>query len=220
MKRPCGGIIMKAIKFAIFLCLLSCGVFCGKTRGVEIEPFIVLMPSSPDELFSFDLVISEEPSISAQGFQATIGSISGPSVLTFDVAASEAVSGETAYWVFGNSAGATAIDNGDGSYTFGDGPGNGVAEPLVIDDIMARYAFTWDGTEGDYTFTFDLGTGMSYILLDDFVSKEALHLPVGDWYYYPIISADSSSFTVHIPEPATLILMAMGGLVLLKHRRP
>ena len=211
---------MKALKFAIFLFLLSCGVFCGKTRGVEIKPYIVLMPGSQDELFSFDLVISEDLALSAQGFQATISNINGPGVLTFDVAASEAVSGETAYWVFGNSAGATAIDNGDGSYTFGDGPDNGVAEALLIDDIMGRYAFIWDGTEGDYTFTFDLGTDNSYIQLDDFVSKEALQLPEGAWYNYPIISADSSSFTVHIPEPTTLMLIAMGGLVLLKHRRP
>ncbi|MHC4654359.1 MAG: PEP-CTERM sorting domain-containing protein [Planctomycetota bacterium] len=214
---------MKATKITIFLCLLSCGVFCGKTRGVEIKPSIVLMPGSPDELFSFDLMISEEPSISAQGFQATIDSITGPVgfVLTFDIPSSEAVSGETtAYWVYRNSAGATAIDNGDYSYTFGDWPDNGNAEPLVIDDIMARYAFIWDGTEGNYTFTFDLGTGMSYILLDDLVSKEALQLPTGPWYDYPIISADSSSFTVHIPEPTTLVLFGLGSLVLLKQRRP
>jgi hypothetical protein len=210
---------MKAIKFAILLLLLSCGVFCGKTRGVEIKPYIVLMPGSQDELFSFDLVISEDPALSAQGFQATISNISGPGVLTFSVAASEAVSGEIAYWVYGNSAGATAIDKGDGSYTFGDGPDNGVAEPLVINDIMGRYAFMWDGTKGDYTFTFDLGTDNSYIQLDDFVSKEALQLPEGIWYDYPIISADSSSFTVHIPEPTTLMLIAMGSLALLKHRR-
>jgi hypothetical protein len=159
------------------------------------------MPGSPDELFSFDLMISEEPSISAQGFQATIDSITGPVgfVLTFDIPSSE---------------------NGDYSYTFGDWPDNGNAEPLVIDDIMARYAFIWDGTEGNYTFTFDLGTGMSYILLDDLVSKEALQLPTGPWYDYPIISADSSSFTVHIPEPTTLVLFGLGSLVLLKQRRP
>jgi hypothetical protein len=211
---------MKALKFAIFLFLLSCGVFCGETRGVEIKPYIVLMPGSQDELFSFDLVISEDLALTAQGFQATISSINGPGVLTLDVAASEAVSGKTAYWVYGNSAGATAIDNGDGSYTFGDGPGNGIAEALLIDDIMAGYAFIWDGTEGDYTFTFDLNTDKSYIQLDDFVSKEALQLPEGVWYDYPIISADSSSFTVHIPEPTTLALIAIGGLVLLKHRRP
>ena len=216
-----GGTVMKPIKITILLFLLSCGVFCGKTRGVEIKPSIVLMPSSTGELFSFDLVISEDLALSAQGFQATIGNINGPGVLTFDVAASESVDTETNYWVYGNSAGATAIDNGDGSYTFGDGPGNGIAEALLIDDIMGRYAFIWDGTEGDYTFTLDLNTDESFIQLDDFVSKEALQLPVGDeWYDYPIISADSSSFTVHIPEPTTLMLIAMGGLALLKHRRP
>jgi hypothetical protein len=210
---------MKAIKFTILISLLSCGVFCGKTKGVEIKPHIVLMPGYQDELFSFDLVISEDLALSAQGFQATISNISGPGVLTFDVAASEAISGETAYWIFGNSAGATAIDKGDGSYTFGDGPDNGIAELLVIDDIMARYSFIWDGTEGDYTFTFDLGTDNSFIQLDDFVSKEALQLPEGIWYDYPIISSDDSSFTVHIPEPTTLMLIAMGGLALLKQRR-
>lgn len=212
---------MKAIKFAIFLFLLSCGVFCGTTRGVEVQPTIVQMPISPGEPFSFDLVISTDPNPLAQSFQATIDSITGPVgfVLTFDIPSSEAVSGESAYWLYENSAGATAIYK-DGSYTFGDGPNDEFAQPLVTDNIVARYAFTWDGPEGDYTFTFDLDTAMSYIQLPDFISKEALQLPTGPWYEYPIISADSSSFTVHIPEPATLILMAMGGLVLLKHRRP
>ena len=210
---------MKGSKLTIFLFLFSCGTFCVKAKGVEIKPYIVFMPGSQNELFGFDLVINEDPSLLAQGFQATISNISGPGVLTFDVVASEAVSGETAYWVHGNSAGANAIDNGDGSYTFGDGPENGIAEALLIDDILGRYAFTWDGTEGDYTFTFDLNTDESYIQLDDFVSKEALQLPEGAWYNYPIISADSSSFTVHIPESTTLILIAMGSLALLKRRR-
>ena len=207
---------MKAIKIIILLFLLSFGVFCGKTRGVEIKPSVVMMPSSQNELFIFDLVISTDPNPLARGFQVII---SGPSVLTFDVAASEAVGEETAYWVFGNSAGVTVIDNGDYSYTFGDWPVNGVAEQLVIDDIVARYAFIWDGTEGDYTFTLDLDTGMSYVLLEDLTSKEALQLPEGTWYDYPIISADSSSFTVHIPEPTTLVLLGLGGLVFLRKRR-
>jgi hypothetical protein len=177
------------------------------------------MPGSQDELFSFDLLISEDLALSAQGFQAIIGGISGPSILTFDEAASVSVDTETNYWIYGNSTGANAIDKGDGSYSFGDNPSNGIAELLVIDDIMARYSFIWDGTEGDYTFTFDLGTDNSYILLYDFVSKEALQLPEGAWYDHPIISADSSSFTVHIPEPMTLMLIATGGLALLKQRR-
>lgn len=204
---------MKAKRLAIFLFLLSCGVFCGTTRGVEVQPTIVQMPSSPGEPFSFDLVISTDPNPLAQGFQATIGSISGPSVLTFDIPSSQTVSGETAYWVFGNSAGATAIDNSDGSYTFGDSPDNGVAEPLVIDDIMARYAFTWDGTVGDYTFTLDLDINKSFIQ-DESFTKQVLQFSSGQ---YP---GDSDYFTVHIPEPTSLVLFGLGGLVLLKHRRP
>lgn len=211
---------MKAIKLAIFLCVFSCGVFSGTTKGVTIKPFDVMIPGSPGGLFSFDLVISEEPGISARAFQVTIVSISGPGVLTFDVAASEAVAAETAYWVYGNSAGAAAIKTDDGSYIFGDDTANGLVEALVIDDIVARYAFTWDGAEGDYTFTLALDTTNSYVLLEDFISKEALQLPAGGWYDYPIISADGSSFTVHIPEPISLVLLGLGGLVLLKQRRP
>ena len=211
---------MRVIKAATFLLLLSCAPFSGTTRGVEIEPSIVLMPGSADELFGFELVISEEPGISARAFQAIIGSVSGPGVLTFDVTTSEAVSLETGYWVYGNSGGVTAIDHGDGSYTFGDNPDNAIAEALLIDDIMARYAFTWDGTEGDYTFTLYLDTSRSFVLLEDLISKEALQLPTGVWYDYPIVSADSSSFTVHIPEPATVILLGLGGFVLVTRRRP
>ncbi|MHC4083576.1 MAG: PEP-CTERM sorting domain-containing protein [Planctomycetota bacterium] len=213
---------MKAIKITILLFLLSSGFFCEKTRGVEIKPSIVLMPVSKDELFSFDLVISTDPNPLAQGFQATIAGITGPDefVLTFDIPSSQAVSLEPAYWLFGNSAGANATDNGDYSYTFGDGPSGQSAQPLVTDDIVARYVFAWDGKEGDYTFTLDLNTDKSYILLEDFVSKEALHLPVGDeWYGYPIISADSSSFTAHIPEPTTVVLLGLGSLVFLRKRR-
>ena len=179
-----------------------------------------MIPSSPGGLFSLDLVISEEPGIFAQAFKATIGSVSGPGVLTLDVAASQAVAAETAYWVYGNSTGAIAEETDDGCYTFSDGPDNGVAEALIIDDIVARYAFTWDGVEGDYTFTLALDTTNSYVLLEDFFSKEALQLPTGNWYDYPIISADGSSFTVHIPEPISLVLLGLGGLVLLKQRRP
>lgn len=179
-----------------------------------------MIPGSPGGLFSFDLVISEEPGIFAQAFKATIGSVSGPGVLTFDVAASEAVAAETTYWVYGNSDGATAKKTDDGTYIFGDNPREPVFEALVIDDIVARYAFTWDGVEGDYTFTLALDTTNSYVLLEDFFSKEALQLPAGNWYSYPIISADSSSFTVHIPEPISLVLLGLGGLVLLKQRRP
>ncbi len=208
---------MRVIKLAFFSFLLTCAVFSGTTSGAIIEPSVVAMPASSGDLFSFDLLISQDPAISAQSFQATVGSISGPGVLTFDVTASEAVATQPLYWVYQNSADVTAIDNGDGSYTFGDGPDDAVAQALAAGDIMARYAFTWDGTEGDYTFTFNFDTASSFVQLEDF-SKQALQLPAGEWYTYPIVSADSSSFTVNVPEPATLLLFAVGGLVLLKRR--
>lgn len=199
---------MKTKKLLTLLCVLSCGILCGQTRGAEIQPSVVLMPSSPGEPFSFDLVISQDPGITSQGFQAIISSISGPGGLTFNIPYSVAVAVDTDYWLYGNSAGATAIDNGDGSYTFGDGPGNGIAQAPMVDDIVARYAFIWDGTEGNYTFTFDLSTAMSYFLLEDLSSKEALQL-----------SGGGDSFNVYIPEPATLALLGLGCLVLLKHRK-
>lgn len=199
---------MKTIKILTLLCILSCGVFCGTTKGVEVQPTIVQMPSSPGELFIFDLVISAEPNPLAQAFQATIDSINPSGVLSFDIPSSEAVSGEPAYWLYANSAGAAAIGSGNGPYTFGDSPNNGEAQELTVNEVMARYAFMWDGTVDDYTFTFDLDTAMSYILLEDLTSKEALQLSEG-----------GDSFTVHIPEPNTLILLGLGFLTFLKKRR-
>ena len=208
---------MRVIKLALFSFLLTCAVFSGTTSGVIVEPSVVTMPASSGDLFSFDLVISQDPAVSAQSFQATVAGISGPGLLTFDVGASEAVATQPLYWVYQNSAGVTAIDKGDGSYTFGDGPEDGLAQALAAGDIMARYAFTWDGTEGDYTFTFNFDTASSFVQLEDF-TKQALQLPTGEWYTYPIVAADSSSFTVNIPEPATLVLFTVGGLVLLRRR--
>lgn len=201
---------MKTINLLTLLCVLSCGILCGQTKGAEIQPSVVLMPGSPGETFSFDLVVSQDPGILAQGFQAIISSISGPGALTLNIPYTVAVAVDTDYWLYGNSAGVTAFYNpGDGSYTFGDNPGDGIAQAPMVDNIVGRYAFTWDGTEGYYTFTFDLNTEMSYFLLDNLVDKEALQL-----------SGGGDSFNVYIPEPATLALLGLGCLVLLKHRKP
>lgn len=200
---------MKTIKTLSLLCFLSCVIFCGQSRGAEIQPSVVLMPGSPGEPFSFDLVVSQDPGILAQGFQSVISNINGPGALTLNIPYCVAVAVDTDYWLYGNSAGVTAFYNpGDGSYTFGDGPGDGIAQAPIVDNIVGRYAFTWDGTEGNYTFTFDLNTEMSYFLLDDLSTREALQL-----------SGGGDSFTVYIPEPSTLALLGLGCLSLLKRRR-
>lgn len=188
--------------------------------AVILQPDNFMMPTSAGGLFSFDFVISSDPTgIYGQVFQSTIA-VSGPGTLTLDAASSAAVATVDDYWLYGNSADSTPLENDDGSYSFADDPWDGYAPELATNDIMARYAFTWDGTVGDYTFTLDLNTDNSFILLDDFISYKALQLPdpVSVWWSDPIIDAEIDGFTVHIPEPATIILLALGSMILLRKR--
>lgn len=188
--------------------------------AVILQPDNIMMPTSTGGLFSFDFVISSDPmGIYGQVFQSTI-SVSGPGTLTLDAASSAAVATVDDYWLLGNSGGAAAIDKGGNIYQFADDPWDAYAPELATNDIMARYAFTWDGTVGDYTFTLDLHTDNSFIVLDGFISYKALQLPdpVSVWWSDPIIDAEIDSFTVHIPEPTTLILLALGGMAVLRKR--
>ena len=178
---------MRMMKNAICTFVLSCVIFTMPLYAVEITPSNVVLPNSAGDIFSFDFVISNAMGTSAQAFQSTIG-VSGPGGLTFDGTSSEAVDSVADYWVFGNSAGAIAIDLGSNSYQFGDGPDDGIAQLLAIDDIMGRYAFTWDGTAGDYTFTFDFDTTKSYIL-NGLFQTEALQFTSGQ---YPSGQEDGS----------------------------
>jgi hypothetical protein len=84
---------------------------------------------------------------------------------------------------------------------------------LLAGDIMARYAFTWDGTVGDYTFSMDTDIANSFILNGITFGNDALAFTSGQ---YP---GDQSSFTVAIPEPASLALLALGGLALRRRSR-
>ena len=211
-------------KFTFFT-LLVCSICLCVPAGaaVILTPSNVQIPGSPGEIFSFDFVISDDDGVTAATFQSTI-SIGDPCALTFDDISSEAVSSELDYWVHywrpNNSAGIITTDHGDDSYTFADNPDQSdpcdplnYAVPLDVDDIMARYAFEWDGTVGDYTITLDLDASKTYILNGITYNMDALTFDRGQ---YP---GDSSSFSVNIPEPTTLILFGLAGTILLRKRR-
>lgn len=207
---------MRVIQATFFGIVLSCVVFSCPASGVEIQP---ANDSLSGGLFTFDLVRSDAPAFSSQGFQATM-SVSGPGTMASDYDNAVAVVTEADYWLLGNSAGAEFMDNGDNSYTFGDGPGDGIAQPVAAGDILARFAFTWDGTAGWYTFAFpvdDLGNidAAQSFIMDDFWSELPYQFSPGG---YDSDSPDSS-FKVYIPEPTAVMLFGLGGAILLRKRK-
>jgi hypothetical protein len=169
----------------------------------------VVLPTTAGEIFSFDFVVLNAMATNATGFQAII-SASGPSTLTLNVPKSEAVATVADYWAIGNSADATAI--GSNPYTFGDNTANSLSELLHNDDIMARYAFVWDGTEGDYAFVLNLETLNSYVQNEYYIKEPLGFTPRS----YP---GTYNSFTVTIPEPCTLIIFVFGSSAVLLKRR-
>jgi len=215
---------MKVMKLAILTFVLGCIVEAVPVWGVvKITPSNVALPTSPGELLSFDLIVKKLPSsFDAKGCQTTV-EVSGPGILTFNEISSEAVSADSSYWLYQNSAGISTGPHPPGSnkYKFGDGPNQGNGTLGASDSIVARYAFSWDGTKGLYRFSFDFGN-----INDNFVlglppdyESYPLKLPQDNWYSYPIVDADISSFTVAIPEPTALMLFALGSAILLRKRR-
>lgn len=212
---------MRIIKAVFFAFALSCVALFGSAGAVEITPSDTTPPYnfvkdelvlSAGDIFSFDLWLSDPDPIGVEAisYKSTI-SVSGPSTLSLDVDKSEAVKDDPGYWIYDNSPDPFAQDLG-GIYVFSDGPG-GDPEPLDAGDIMARYAFIWDGTIGYYTFALNLETSNSRVT-DSSVIRHPLQLNPGQY-------RDDSSFTLHIvPEPTTLLLLSFGSLILLKKRRP
>ena len=193
-------------------------------------PAVATVMVEPDNLnisggiFSFDLVINDPCGITnALSFQSVIN-VSGPGTLTLDVSTSQLAQTEADYWLFGEeNEGATAEDAGGvNNYRFSDlfssSPSATPPEELLAGDIMARYAFTWD-TDGDYTFTIDLDKAISFVGLDitGSFAKVGLELDPGD--DPSIIDSGSDFFIAALPEPATIMLLGLGGTVLLKNRR-
>jgi hypothetical protein len=203
---------MKVIKVAILAFVLGCIIRAVPVWAIEVTPSNVVLPASAGGLFSFDLVISSTPpDINASGFQCTIGV--SPAGLTFDADSSEAVSENHDYWIYGNSGGAFAEIRDVNKYRFSDSVDKATAETLFPGDIMARYAFIWDGVVTDYTFALNLDIKESYVLLGIYGPEEALLFNPG---IYP---GNSNSFTVPIPEPTMVCLLGLGGLMLGRSRK-
>ena len=204
---------------AVFVAVITSSLYAE----ITITPTNVQIPEFAGQDLSFDFAISDisnPADVSAWIFKFSIHYVPNPGMLIFDEISSEAVANETEYWRYGYSTNATATDLG-GSSVFLDNPGTPlVGAPLFVDDLVARYVFAWDGSPGDYTFTFDLNIDQQapecYFIDAVFPYVE---LPLTfDPGVYP---GDATSFTVTmpIPEPTTLILFALGGLVLRRKRR-
>lgn len=175
---------------------------------ITITPSNVQIPELASEDFSFDFAISHLNGFAAQAFQSTIEiSITGPGTLTFNSTRSKAVVNESEYWLTGSSM-VEAFENPAGRYVFGDFPEDAIARDLAVDDLMARYVFEWDGTPGDYTVNLDLDPAHSFVL-SEWWTTEPLGFDPGAY------TGNAGSFTVTmpVPEPATLILLAFGGLM-------
>jgi hypothetical protein len=204
---------MKVINKVVTLAFVfGCIIRAVPIWAIEVTPSNVVLPTSAGGLFSFDLVISNTPpDTNASGFQCTIGV--SPSGLTLDTDNSEAVSENPGYWIYDNSFGAFAEIRDVNKYRFSDSVDKATAENLFSGDIMARYAFIWDGVPKDYMFTLDLDINESYILLGLYGPEEALLFSPG---IYP---GTSNSFTITIPEPTIVCLLGLGSLLLARSRK-
>ena len=202
----------KHIVFVLSLILGS--IVCLPAEAVVLTPSNIVIPELPGETFSFDLIIDDPMGVTAASYHSAMF-VSDRGGLTFNTTASQAVvTTDADYWVFGNSSGVFTSTFRSIRFKFADSPSNPEIETLLAGDVMARYAFTWDGTApGDYTFNFNFDITKSFIETDT-GAIEALEFTSGQY------RGDDSSFTVHIPEhipePTSILLFVLGGALLRK----
>ena len=188
------------------------------------------MPEPPDgpggehQIFSFDIVVSDPDGVSAVGFQSTLG-VDLPGLIfdddyhdPYDIETSklisEAVENDPAYWLFSVGDGASyGCPEGSNQFVFSDFDTNLNFHALAAGDILARYSFIWDGTPGDYTFTLNLDKYYTFVFFDIFTPPGAIAFDPG------LFPGGSNWFSVSIPEPATILVFALGGLFLRKRSR-
>ncbi len=190
----------------IIFTLILASVCALNASAVVLTANVTDLPSNSGDSFAFNLLYNDSD-ISAVSFQATINITAGDtSALALDITASQQINTDSNYWLFNNSGQAKIQQPQVGSFVFSDFANNGLATPLTQAKILARYEYVWDGTEDTFTFTLDNDIIDSSLLVN--FQDEPVELDTND-----------NSFSVFIPEPATLLLLTIGSAVLLKNKK-
>ncbi len=221
---------MKKNAFVLFLAcclLLSLPAQAAVTvipANTELELYPIADPPGGQHLiFSFDLVVSDPDGVSAVGFQSVLG-VDLPGLVFDDVyddpcnietarLISEMVEDDPDYWLYGVADGAAyGCPEGSNRFGFTDFQSQSNLQAFAEGDIVARYSFIWDSTPGDYTFTLNLDPDFSFVV-DELYNQNAIAFAPGAF------TGGDDWFTVTlVPEPATLVLLGLGGLIIRKRR--